>query len=38
MINKIGIEISENEMNPQGDKNINVFEQPMASLMNSLIE
>ena len=28
MTNKIGIEILENEMNPQGDKNINVIEQP----------
>jgi len=28
MTNKIGVEILENGMNPQGDKNKNVFEQP----------
>jgi len=28
MTNNIGVEIIENEMNPQGDKNKNVFEQP----------
>jgi hypothetical protein len=36
--NNIGIEILENEMNPQVNKNINILEQPAESLMNSFIE
>jgi hypothetical protein len=38
MQNTIGVEILGNGMMPQADKNKNVFEQPVASLMNSLIE